>query len=198
MSVHPKLSHIIGIPIHSISQFNDWKNKFYEELAEEHFWEKTKFIWETIENKDYVTYLKKIIKDKTLFNYVYFSDDCANEKIIGLKPVYDKEESALCGTNLMYTMIEAGLFSKTKTICTKINYEDYSSYLKMSKEEIKEINFKAYIELDNYQGQWARRYPHFPLYYYDKEFDFIYALLKSWGFQFSKNDLNRYLIFEWN
>ena len=191
MGVRPNLCHIIGI-----QQKEAYKKvkEYYNEHWADDLYELTKSLWEVIEEDQ--DFIREITSGLMLQDILYIPRSPSLE-IIGILPVYHHQEARLYNHDLLWTMVEAKALGEEPKV-VRIPYEDLSDCIGM---DIKEIRNKHGLfvarDFQYYRGDWGRKYAHQRLETYDEDFGFAQVFLQSIGFTFEKEELNRYLVFEW-
>ena len=116
---------------------------------------------------------------------------------VGFYPFYNYQQASLHDEQLVWALLEAGLFPEEGFVKT-IPFEDYSHLIGASKEKTINLPLSVRVELAEYDGKWARKYRHSRLGYFDQEFDLSLALFERMGIEVNQKELQRLVILYWN
>lgn len=194
MGIRPKMEHAFGCPLHKHPHIQTWLKVYYEELSDDSFVETTKTLWEKVaEQSPLMGKMRQHVEQLTVGEMVQVYD----QHVMLLPPMHARH-SRMYAHDLLYTMTEAGLFPEKRKIIP-LSYQDCLAYVGSTEEEMieNEVDFDLMDQLKTYKGNWARKYANSSLRQFDYDFEFIYELLLTWGFQIQRKDIERYLICDW-
>lgn len=207
MGIRPYLAQIIGFETNIIPNFNELKETFIEN-AEDEEKDFLDCFGHLISEDDKLCLLAdktfERLKNQSLYKVFPHCESSAIE-IFGIRPIFHYNQSELYASDLLYSAIESGLI-KDESRAIKIPYDDWMKYKKMTNEELmdefnsngKHSIFEVEQELRYYTGNWGRKYPNHPVYWYDHDFDLALKIFKIMGFDIAPENLDRYMIFEWH
>lgn len=190
----PTLTHFIGISGETKNKYSKEIEKFLSNYYEEDLISVSK---EAILNSIYSEELKSYFNKK--FVYDVISDyNTSSINLFGMRPPFHLNESHLYNHEMIWCLLETEMLSP-QIKALKIPYENFNKFIGEKSEVLnKEIEDKNVIrQLKCYDGIWARQYANFSLYHFDADFDFILDFFNVNGIPIEKNELDRYIVFEW-
>lgn len=102
--------------------------------------------------------------------------DDGDMKILTVSLISKGDKSVLYNHNVLYAMSQAGLFPRHKKII-EIPYEESNPTIS--------------------EGKWGRKYEHCNVEEYDSDFEFAFWYFKELGFSVEREQIQRYLVMEW-
>jgi hypothetical protein len=199
MGVRPKLYQLIGIDVGSVKGGQKWVDEFLKKYDDEEFISYTRDIFgKVVEDKEFLEeYIVDEIEDKETYEIIhYFHEN--EQNIFGMYPIFDVSKSSIYAHELLYAMVE-GQMIPDKAKALKIPYEDFSHLIGAPKEKIKkETGYLPLVRtIENYKGVWGRDYPNHPMEWFDDDLEFSYLFFQSLGLFVSRNDIQRFIVFDW-
>lgn len=195
LSVRPSISHVIGLSGKARETFAAEIDQFVGHYYEEDFLTIAQSIFEEVD------YADEVIEDfqKAMVLDVLGTYSSSTTELFGMLPLFHFHESHLFNHPLVWGLLEANMLDESKRI-VKIPYSDLSDCIGKEYDTLKTVikNRQLLREVECYQGNWARKYDHYPLTHFDDDFDFAYRLFHAIGIPVQKSDLDRYMVFEWS
>lgn len=189
MSVRPTLENVIGML--ATSEQKKVFKEFYEEHAFDSIAELLKddpLLSQDVEFPILLNELTMNLED------VYHSEEGGS--VIGFRPLYHEEDAFLHDHPLVWSLLEAGLLPR-EGMEQKIPYVDYKHAIGAPIEELLKLPLSIRMEMKHYEGNWARKYAHSNLNYFDEELDLSLALFKRMGIELEPNQLERWITLYW-
>ena len=195
MGMRPKVSHIIGF---DCKEGEDKKkmSQFSNHHFEDYFYDAAKdvIISSGEEDKEFV---KSILGD-TITGEVLYKSESSSINVIGIHPIYHLDESSLYNHEIVWGMVSSGMIGN-KPEAIKVPYIDYANLIGKDPKEIVELEgLSVAREMQFYKGTWGRKYPHCSVDTYDADLEFAYQMLKKIGYNLKRENIDRYIIFEWS
>lgn len=189
MSVRPTLENVIGM-LATAEQKKVFK-EFYEEHAFDSIAELLKDDPLLSQDVEFPILLHEL---SMTLEEVCHDEELGN--VIGFRPFYQADDSFLHDHPLVWSLLESGLLPR-EGMEQKIPYVDYKHAIGAPIEELLKLPLSIRMEMKHYEGNWARKYAHSNLNYFDEELDLSLALFKRMGIELEPNQLERWITLYW-